>query len=97
MSERNPVFVELCEAIGYHAAQIAAEGKMAPGKLLMSALAKVKATLAAAPAQQPWQYTPLAQERIDALELEVRQLTEQIVKLRTVSHAAQPLTDAPTR
>ena len=38
------------------------------------------AALAAAPAQQPWYYTPPAQERIDALELEVRQLTKQIAK-----------------
>lgn len=37
---------------------------------------------AAAPAQQPWKYTPQAQERIQALELEVRQLTEQIAGLR---------------
>ncbi len=47
----------------------------------------------AAPAQQPWQYTPPAQERIDALELEVRQLTEQIAELRhapTPQAASQP-------
>ncbi len=41
----------------------------------------------AAPAQQPWKDTPPAQERIDALELEVRQLTEQIAELR---HAPRP-------
>lgn len=45
----------------------------------------------AAPAQQPWQYTPPAQERIDALELEVRQLTEQIAGLR---HAPTPQADS---
>ena len=45
----------------------------------------------AAPAQQPWQYTPPAQERIDALELEVRQLTEQIAELR---HAPTPQADS---
>ena len=52
---------------------------------------------AAAQAQQPWQYTPPAQERIDALELEVRQLTEQIAELR---HAPTPQADsqpAPVR
>ena len=46
---------------------------------------------AAAQAQQPWQYTPPAQERIDALELEVRQLTEQIAELR---HAPTPQADS---
>lgn len=40
------------------------------------------AALAAASAQQPWKYIPPAQERIQALELEVRQLTEQIAELR---------------
>lgn len=52
---------------------------------------------AAAQAQQPWQYTPPAQERIQALELEVRQLTEQIAELR---HAPTPQADsqpAPVR
>ncbi len=43
------------------------------------------------PAQQPWQYTPPAQERIQALELEVRQLTEQIAGLR---HAPTPQADS---
>ena len=50
-----------------------------------------RAALAAAPAQQPVQYTPPAQERIQALELEVRQLTEQIAELR---HAPTPQADS---
>ena len=45
----------------------------------------------AAPAQQPWKDTPPAQERIQALELEVRQLTEQIAELR---HAPTPQADS---
>ena len=54
-------------------------------------IGRLRTALASAAAQQPWQYTPPAQERIDALELEVRQLTEQIAELR---HAPTPQADS---
>lgn len=66
------------------------KGEMYPCKDEIFEATYSRAALAA-PAQQPWQYTPPAQERIDALELEVRQLTEQIAELR---HAPTPQADS---